>query len=320
MRSFLTRDALILEKAHPVNPIPSTGRLFSVAGLLRLTRWPEHVVFTIPATLLGVDLAAAGEGVPALSGRVLAVLAANLLAVTFAFMLNDIEDARDDARDPIRAARNAVTSGQISARDGAVAAVVVALAALALYAAVGSVALGVGALTLALGALYSWRGVRLKALPGVDVLSHLLMLSVLLCLAGYVAHGTDPARASAALVGVGLISAYGQLYNQLRDYDQDSAAGLRNTAHVLGPRRTRIALGLCLGGAAFSLGVSIAGGAWPLWLAIIPLAGLPLLWRRRASTDMRGTAAIDASGGLQLGAMLVANAVVLAWWLALLAR
>ncbi len=290
-----------------------------MARLLRLTRWQEHVLFTVPATLLGVVLAAANEDVPALSRRVLAVLAANLLAVTVAFMLNDIEDADDDARDALRGSRNAVTCGEIAPRDGLLAAGAIALLALLLYAAAGRAALGVGALTLVLSGLYSWRGVRLKALPIVDVLAHLLMLSALLFLAGYLTHGSHPARVWTVAAGVGLISAYGQLYNQLRDYDQDSAAGLHNTAHLLGPRRARIAMGLCLAGAAVCLGLSVASGLWPVWLAVIPLGGLPLLWWRRSSKDMRGTAAIDASGRLQLGAMLIANVVVLAWWLSLLA-
>ena len=296
----------------------SAGRSISLAGLLRLTRWQEHVLFTVPATLLGVVLAAAGENVPALSGRVLAVLAANLLAVTVAFMVNDIEDAADDARDPVRGARNAVTCGEIDPRDGLLVSGAAALLALLLYSVAGRAALGVGALTLALSGLYSWRGVRLKALPLVDVLAHVLMLSVLLFLAGYVAHGSDPARVWAAAAGVGLISAYGQLYNQVRDYDQDSAAGLHNTAHILGWHRTRIMMGLSLAGAAVCLGASVAGGLWPPWLAVIPLGALPLLWGRRSATDMRGTVAIDASGRLQLGAMLIANGVVLAWWLSLI--
>jgi hypothetical protein len=28
------------------------------AGLLRLSRWKEHILFTVPATLLGVNMAA----------------------------------------------------------------------------------------------------------------------------------------------------------------------------------------------------------------------------------------------------------------------
>ena len=36
-----------------------------------------------------------------------------------------------------------------------------------------------------LGFLYSWRAVRLKALPVIDVITHALMLSSLLFLAGY---------------------------------------------------------------------------------------------------------------------------------------
>ncbi|MBI5957294.1 MAG: hypothetical protein HY866_01070 [Chloroflexi bacterium] len=81
--------------------------------------------------------------------------------------------------------------------------------------------------------------VRLKTLPVVDVISHLLMLSSLLFLAGYYAYNAEPGPAWWAAAGVGLISAYGQLYNQLRDFDLDRAAGLFNTSCFLGRQNTQ---------------------------------------------------------------------------------
>src|SRR5690606_41448835 len=48
--------------------------------------------------------------------RLVAVTAANILAVAYAFMINDIEDAPDDALDPARAAKNPITSGRLGIR------------------------------------------------------------------------------------------------------------------------------------------------------------------------------------------------------------
>ena len=69
--------------------------------------------------------------------RLAAVIVANILAVAYAFMINDIEDAPDDARDPARAARNPIAMGEISQRLGWLVSAGVALLALALYAVGG---------------------------------------------------------------------------------------------------------------------------------------------------------------------------------------
>jgi 4-hydroxybenzoate polyprenyltransferase len=278
-------------------------------GLLKLSRWKEHLPFTVPATLLGVNMAT--HYTP--DWRVPIVVLANVLAVTFAFMVNDIEDASDDARDPQRGARNAVTCGEISPRDGWRISVVLGGLALALFAWAGWAVCAVGTLTVGLGFLYSWRGVRLKAVPVVDLLAHLLMLSVLLFLAGYFAYDHSPGAVWLVAVSVGLLSAYGQLYNQLRDYETDRAAGLRNTASVLGRRATRRLMVACLGGAVVSLAATVMIGLWPLWLVPVTLAMSPLVLVFRPATDMRGTQAIDASGRLQLGAMVLANVVIMLW-------
>ncbi len=295
--------------ASPSTPPRAADR---ARALLRLTRWAEHVPFTLAATLLGANMAAHHAEV-ALDGRVLTVLAANALAVTFAFMVNDLADAPDDARDPARAARNAVASGALTARTGWAASGAVAGAALALYAALPAPAALTGGVTLLLGLLYSWRPVRLKARPIADVIAHLLMLSALLVLAGYLAFDAAPGRVWWVVAAAGLISAYGQLYNQVRDDAQDRAAGLRNTTALLGTARARIAMRACLGAAGMLLALTALLGLWPLWLgAVLAALAVPVfLWRR--GTDMRGTAAIDATGRLQLGAMLAACAAMLIW-------
>ena len=284
------------------------------SGLLKLSRWKEHLPFTVPATVLGVNMAATSR--PELvtpDWRVPIVVLTNILAVTFAFMVNDIEDAPDDARDPQRGARNAVTCAEISPRDGWRASVVVGGLALALFAWSGWAACGIGALTVGLGFLYSWRGIRLKAVPVLDVLVHLLMLSVLLFLAGYFAYDHSPGRVWLVAVSVGLLSAYGELYNQLRDYEMDRVAGLRNTASVLGLQATRRLMLACLGGAVVNLAATVVIGLWPRWLVLVTLAISPLVLVFRPATDMRGSKAIDTSGRLQVGAMVLANVITMIW-------
>ena len=101
----------------------------------------------------------------------------------------------------------------------------------------------------------------------------------------------------------------------MRDEAQDRAAGLRHTTALLGVARARIAMHVCLGAAGLLLALTAFLGLWPLWLgAVLAVLAVPaLFWQR--STDMRGTAAIDATGRLQLGAMLAACAAMIVWLL-----
>lgn len=281
-------------------------------GLVRLTRWKEYVPFVVPLTILGALLAARPHDTP-LDWRLVAVTVANILAVAYAFMINDIEDAPDDARDPARAARNPITSGEIGVRMGYAACRVVAAITLILYAVGGIWVLGIGIATLLLSHLYSWRPIRLKAWPVTDVVSHSLMLSGLLLLAGYFAYDTRPGIVWFVAASVTLISVYGQLYNQLRDYEMDKAAGLRNTAIMLGENNTKRLMYLSIAMAGLCLLAAIVQGAFPLWLGLVLLVAISLSMFFRPQTDMRGGEAVEISGGLQIQGLLIANLTIAVW-------
>jgi len=89
-----------------------------IRGLIRLTRWKEYIAFVVPLTVLGALLAARPNGI-LLDWRLIVVTLANILAVAYAFMINDIEDAPDDARDPARHdRRDDVRERHAEGRDG----------------------------------------------------------------------------------------------------------------------------------------------------------------------------------------------------------
>lgn len=283
-----------------------------INGLIRLSRWKEYVPFVIPLTVLGGLLAARPNNV-LLDWRLIVVTAANILAVAYAFMINDIEDAPDDARDPDRAARNPITMGEIEVRFGYAACRAVAAVTLILYAMGGFWALVIGIATLLLSHLYSWRPVRLKAWPITDIVSHSLMLSGLLLLAGYFTYHGEPGIVWFVAAAVTLISVYGQLYNQLRDYDMDKAAGLYNTAIILGESNTKIAMYAAVALAGVCFLTAIIQGAFPLWLGLVVLISIPISIVLSPKTDMRGGKAVDVSGGMQVQSLMVANLTVGVW-------
>ncbi len=289
---------------------------------LQLSRWQEFVPFVLPLTVLGALLGAEFTARP-LDGRLLTSLAGNMLAVAYAFMLNDIEDAPDDALDAARAPQNVITSGRLSARAAYRGCALAAAAALACYAFGGGRVLITGAVTLALAHLYSWRPVRLKKWALVDVVSHALMLSALLFLTGYWLYARTLGEAVWLLAAAALLSAYGQLYNQLRDAAADRSAGLRNTTWLLGERGARLAMYATVALSAYCVVQAYRAGLFPVasGVGLLVTAPLAALWprlRRGGKMDMRGSAAADPSGALQMQALLLLNGLVAGWLVAAL--
>lgn len=290
----------------------TTASSSQIQGLIQLTRWKEYIGFTVPLTVLGALMAVQQEGAP-LDWRLVAVTLATFLVVAYAFIINDIEDAPDDALEESRRQRNPVSAGRVSLRVGYMALAVVALVTLGLYALAGSYAFVIGAVTLVISHLYSWRKVRLKAWPITDIVSHSLMLSGLLFLAGYFTYGVNPGVIWFIFLGVTLFSSYGQLYNQLRDFAVDKEAGLHNTAILLGERNAKGLMYAMVLLAAICFMIGIIGGAFPAWLLIVVIVAVPVSFLFRPRKDFRGTEFVDASGAIQQQALLVFNAVALVW-------
>lgn len=249
-----------------------------------------------------------------LDWRLLVVIAANSLAVSYAFMINDIEDASDDALDPMRAARNPISCGELSPRAGWAFSALFAAGAVSLFALCGAWVLGIGGSTLLLSHAYSWKQVRLKAWPVVDVISHGLMLSGLLILAGHFTYNSVPGWAWLPIVSMTLFSVYGQLYNQIWDYEMDKAAGLQNTAILVGIRTTRFLLWGCVAAGLLLLVASLAIQVIPWWFLalLVALFGFVMVFHRRRN-DMRDGAVADASGLIQVPFLVAANTTVAVW-------
>ncbi len=292
-----------------------------VRGVIRLTRWKEYVLYIIPLTVCGALLAVQTyKGVP--DWRLMIGLIANTLVMAYAFMINDIEDAPDDALEAHRAARNPISCGELSAREGWLASGAVALITLMLYALLGTWPFVIGAITLAFSHFYSWKPVRLKKWPVTDVVSHSLMLSGLPFLVGYFTYHTAPGAAWLVALALTLVSVYGQLYNQIRDFSMDKAAGLKNTAIMVGQRNTQLLMYLAVGSAVVMLAIALLAGIFPLWIVIAPIVAAPVVFYllRSKQTDMRGGKSADVTGDVQLPMILLANCAVIVWLVVVLLR
>lgn len=282
-----------------------------IAAVVRLSRWREHVPFTIPLTIIGGLLALESESAAA-DWRLFTVLAANVFAMSFAFMLNNIEDAPDDALDALKKKQNVISSGLLSRREGAVLSAATFVASLGLYAASGTMALVTGGATLALCYLYSAHPFRFKARPITDVVTHALMLSGLLLAAGYFAYGSAPREVWLVIASASLFSAYGQFYNQVVDYEVDKEAGLKNTAVLLGKAPTSILGHLSIVLALICIFVAIMQALFPVWLGTILIIGVITTIIFPWEFDMRGNLAQEG-GNMQRPGLIIANLLALVW-------
>ena len=284
----------------------------TLVGIIKLTRFDEYVWFVIVTTALG----AAAGGATQIDWRVIVALLANWLAVGFAFMINDVEDAADDALNPAKVNRNPVSAGILVPRVAYLASYVVLVLAGLLYALLGVLPFVIGAISLLVGFLYSWRRVRLKSMPFIDLIVHCMMLAGFQFLPAYFAFTSSlngpwiwPFVASTS------ISMYGELFNELRDLEGDLQAGVRHTASVLGARNTKRLANTLLGtGIVTSFITLFVVWLIPVWVLIVmaviaAILIVPPMLRVRRSQDM-----VQFQGSFQVPLQIAAALAMVVWF------
>lgn len=284
--------------------------------IIKLTRWRQHIPYTIPLVLVGGLMASSQSGI-SLDWRLFAILIANILAMSFAFMINDVIDSPDDARDPIKTKSNIISQGLLTIQEAYVLCAIIFITSAILFFMGGILSFLVGLGTLFLSLFYSMPPLRLKARPIVDVLAHVLMLSAFLLLSSYVAYDTQLSAGFWVILAVTFASAYGQFYNQIDDFETDQQAGLNNTAMVLGKQNTVRLMQVSAILTVVCFGIAIGLRVFPLWLAWVLAITIFALGLFRWDIDMRGNQA-DTSGMVQRPVLITANIVVLIWLLEVL--
>jgi 4-hydroxybenzoate polyprenyltransferase len=286
--------------------------LTRLGPLVRLTRFREYVWFVLITTLLGAAVGRGGFGL-----RLILVTVANWLAVGFAFMINDVEDAPDDALTPAKQIRNPVSAGEITTGRGRALAFLAAVLAAILYSVLGLLPFIAGLACLTLAFLYSWRRIRLKSVPVADLVSHALLLAGLQFLTAYLTYESHHAwQWVYPLMFVMAISLYGQLFNELRDLEGDRRAGVIHTASLLGPRLAHfLMMGWLFLGIVSALAAVLVAHLIPTWvLSVMGALAAVLLYRplRRPRGSLSG---IEGQQSLQKP-LETAGALSLAAWFA----
>jgi len=198
---------------------------------------------------------------------------------------------------PQKVNRNPVACSDLTPRSAWIATFIVAVLSALTYALLGFWPFAFGLLSLLLGFLYSWRVVRLKTVPFLDMASHCLMLAGLQFLTAYFTF--QPSRLERWLfpfLFIIALSLYGELFNELRDFDEDLKAGVTHTATLLGRRHAYYLMMSFFTVGVFSiLYTIIILRLFPLWvllLIVILTGGLvlrPLLriWQNKTSFELQ---------------------------------
>ena len=239
--------------------------LTKIKGIIALSRWIEVYDFTLALTFITVLFAGGWAGT-----RLIAIITANFLAMIYAFMINDVEDAIEDAEDPKKKKRNPISNGSLTRQEGWLVANVTLILSLLIFAyiayTIGNASVLIaGAASLLISFLYSWRKVRLKAIPIIDVLTHMYMLSGAIFVTSYLAYTPNLTTPGwIAFISMMFVSGYGQLDNEIRDFVVDKKTGIKTLATIIG-RKQAIVLQLVL------IGIALVGFAYLGTLIIDPL-------------------------------------------------
>ena len=217
----------------------------------------DTVITAALLPLLGFFLLHGLQDVPWLT--IAALLLVGLLLTASIFGLNNVTDAKIDARDPLKQtnAINPIALGQLTQREAMIPLLGCGLLGLALAAWLS--VLPWAFLTLTIGALYSLPPLRLKERAGLDLLAHSLLPLSILLMGMAAAHANHPLRAAVGAAWVCLISVKSDTTNLIRDYESDREHNIGTTAVRLGIRAVWwLRLGVLLAAA----GVLLFAGCW----------------------------------------------------------
>jgi 4-hydroxybenzoate polyprenyltransferase len=213
-----------------------------IKGVYKLSRINSIIILILAHTFIGVITLGVYEKISIHTGALL--MLANILAVVFTYMINDVEDHKEDAQDPIKKYRNPVSAGLLTPKEGYIATYVVGLISLVLFLQFNFATFLVGLSLMLVGYGYSSSRVRFKAIPVVDMITHIYFLGTAIVLSLFTAFEYYNKYILVPLIISSLFSLIGQMFNQIRDYEVDSKTGIRTFVSLMGLRNAKIFRGV----------------------------------------------------------------------------
>jgi 4-hydroxybenzoate polyprenyltransferase len=286
----------------------------TTTGLIRLTRHQDYTVMVTITTLLGFLVSGIHLNIN-LIPRMLIVLLANQLSVAFAFMINDVVDAHDDATDKLKALRNPVSAGLITANFAYFASFSTALISVFIFYSLGPIPFLLGIFDLILSAFYSLKFIRLKSIPVLDLVSHGLMLGGLQMLCAYFTLmpylGFD-LNWFLPFLFIVAISFRGQLFNQVKDFTCDQTAGINNTTEIVGVSTAHLLMSALLVMSGLIFIYCLIVNIIPLWVFLLMLL-MGIVFLKDPLTKLRGRKGLEKTEHFHIPMLIIGSISLILW-------
>jgi len=144
-------------------------------------------------------------------------------------VFNDLEDAEDDYHDVEKRMRNPIASGEITRRQSYLFNLFLLSVGLLLLLSIGPFVFLLGINYAFVGFVYSWRSLRLKSRPILDLVSHVLFLGVLQFLTTYAALRPLDLFVVPFLMIIVPFSLMNEIIHEMKDFDVDKKTKINNT-------------------------------------------------------------------------------------------
>ena len=255
--------------------------MYDTGFYLRFTRLGDyvHVLFLIFPLIFLISPA------DLFSSKTVVIFLANLCLTAFGYMFNDIEDAEDDYHDVEKRKRNPIASGEITRKQSYLFNLFLLSAGLLLLLSINPFVFLLGVFYAFVGFVYSWRNLRLKSMPILDLVSHVLFLGILQFLTTYAAFRPIDLFVAPFLMIIIPFSLMNEIIHELKDFDVDKKTRINNTVQRFeGLDITKLLITLVV---TIVIGCSIIVYTIPpkhkiIGLSIALFLGVPMIYRMNA--------------------------------------
>lgn len=150
------------------------------------------------------------------------------------FVFNDIEDAEDDTHDIEKKQRNSFSNRKLKRKQGILITLVPTSIGLILLYTLNNLVFLSGCLLVLFGILYSWKPVRLKSIPIIDVITHGMILCGFQFLILFFTFNPLDLQVLPLFIAIVPFWTVSQIFHQIKDYKVDKKTGIKNTVQKFG--------------------------------------------------------------------------------------
>jgi 4-hydroxybenzoate polyprenyltransferase len=201
-----------------------------VYKIFRLTRIKAYLP-TLLAIIVLIFLISPQNLVSALTVK---VFFANLFLTAFVYAFNDVEDAENDICDLEKRKRNPISSGDLTKKQGYFLSFLLLITGLIFLYLINLLLVSFGLALVLVGFLYSWKPVRFKSIPIIDIISHVLCLGAIQFFIIYLAFSSFNLMIIPFLMIIIPSSLMIDVFYELKDFDVDKKTKMSNTVQKFG--------------------------------------------------------------------------------------